>query len=94
MVLIIGYRSGEYSIFEERRRKFSMNFLYRTSQEELRHYSNNNTSPEMVSNGTESSSLNENVLEDSNASGLLSTETLIYIHGGLMGALFTVALLR
>lgn len=63
-----------------------------TSQEELRHfYSKNNSDAEMVTNLTESS-INENEPQD--ASGLLSTETLINIHGGLMGALFIIALFR
>lgn len=43
---------------------------------------------------TTESSIGENEPQDSDVSGLLSTQTLINIHGGLMAALFTIALLR
>ncbi|KAG4077286.1 hypothetical protein HA402_009915 [Bradysia odoriphaga] len=59
-----------------------------TSQEELRTYYSN------ASNSEAESSFNETEPIDSNASSLLTTETLIYIHGGLMAALFTIALCR
>ncbi|KAJ6642101.1 ATP-binding cassette sub-family C member 4 [Pseudolycoriella hygida] len=52
-----------------------------TSQEELRQfYSQSNSDPESNTSTA--------------ASSLLSTETLIYIHGGLMAGLFTIALCR
>lgn len=59
-----------------------------TSQEELRTFYSNISDPEAES------SFNETEQVDLNANGLLTTETLIYIHGGLMAALFTIALCR
>lgn len=59
-----------------------------TSQEELRTFYSNISDPEAES------SFNETEQVDLNDNGLLTTETLIYIHGGLMAALFTIALCR
>lgn len=59
-----------------------------TSQEELRTYYAN------LNNSETEPPLNETEPIDSNASNLLDTETLIYIHGGLMAALLTIALCR
>lgn len=92
MVLIIGCPSGEYSVGTFKT-KFVNKLHFRTSQEELRVLYLNNSNSEMAANLT-NSSISEDESQESKASGLLSTETLIYIHGGLMGALFTVALLR
>lgn len=95
MVLITGCPSGEYIFCDNRHTEQTcQRFAYRTSQEELRHYNQSESSSKIMTNASAESSLNENEPQDSNASGLLSTETLIYIHGGLMGALFTVALFR
>lgn len=77
-------------------------FRYRTSQEELRQYYKGPNATEVVASDN---ALNSSVpssdsikFQDTrqygNESSLLSTETLINIHGGLMAALFTIALFR
>lgn len=75
-----------------------------TSQEELRvYYSNNNGSS--VDELTQSQMQNSSVVQDVNNStsyvaqpdnkpSILSTETCMYIHGGLMLSLFTIAITR